>query len=331
VKDGLRQLDDHLDERLRSMDERFVAATAPRVARVLDRIGAAARSSREAATGLVREVDLRHLSTLDDKYATSGPLALFREIPQLLGVVVGMVFIVGTLAAAHDLQSRQTADQQAVQSPDGTSTSGVPLSLALGPTVGKTATSYLTLAANSLDTAAAQSPDEQRLALVTLSAYYRPAQARTILSGYVVDRAWVRDSAAGRQAPPMPVEVSGDLGSSLATFYSRTAKGQQEASDQYQQLADTTVNDKQYRDFYEQFARLSRAQAKAFGSDCPCVFAFVVSATPTQLQSLRSRPGVRSVEVAGKGARLSDLDITTLLPEVRGVVPNPAAVVDPPS
>jgi hypothetical protein len=40
---------------------------------------------------------------------------------------------------------------------------------------------------------------------------------------------------------------------------------------------------------------------------------------------------VRSIEVAGKGARLSDLDITTLVPEVKGIVPNPAAVVDPPS
>lgn len=331
MKDELRQLDDHADDRLRSLDERFVAAAAPRIAKVVDGIGAASRRSRDTAAGLIRDVDLRNLNALDDRYATRGPLALFREIPQLLAVVVGIVFIVGTLAAAHDLQSRQTAGQQTVQSPDGTSTSAAPLSLALGPTIGKTATSYLTLAANSLDAAASQAPDEQRLALVTLSAYYRPAQAATILSGYVVQRAWVRDSAAGRQAPPMPVEVTGSLSSSLAAFYSRTAKGQSDAAAQYQQLADTTVNDKQYKDFYEQFARLSRAQAKAFGSDCACVFSFVVSATPSQLQSLRSRPGVRSIEVAGKGARLSDLDVTTLVPEVKGIVPNPAAVVDPPS
>ena len=61
------------------------------------------------------------------------------------------------------------------------------------------------------------------------------------------------------------------------------------------------------------------------------LFAFKETATPTQLMTLRSRPGVRAVEVAGRGAGLTELDISTLLPEVTGVVPNPAAVVDPPS
>jgi hypothetical protein len=280
---------------------------------------------------VVSDANLRDLSALDDKWATRGPLALFREIPQLLAVVTGIVFIVGTLAAAHDLQSRQTADQQTVQTTtDDGSPTNVPSTLALGPTIGKPATAYLTLAASSLTQAATGSPDDQRLSLVTLSAYYRPAQAASILSGYAVNRAWVRVSGAGKQAPPLPVEVSGDLQSALTGFYARTARGQGDAALQYQQLADTS-DDPQYKAFYGQFATLSRKQAQAFGHDCACVFSFVVTASPTQLLSLRSRPGVRSIEVAGRGARLSNLDITTLLPEVKGVVPNPAAVVDPPS
>ena len=323
----LRQLDDLAEKQLSSLDQRFVAAAAPKIARAVDSVGGAVRRTRETASA----TSLRDLSSLDDKYATKGPLALFREIPQLLAVVTGIVFIVGTLAAAHDLQSRQTADQQAVQSPgDGGSSSSVPATLALGPTIGKPAESYLMLAANSLSGAAQSAPDDQRLSLVTLSAYYRPVQAASILSGYVVNRAWVRVGAAGKQAPPMPVEVHGDLLTALNDFYSRTSKGQHDAAVQYQELADTS-DDPQYKTFYQQFATLSRKQAQSFKGNCACVFSFVVTATPTQLMSLRSRPGVRCIEVAGEGAQLSNLDITTLLPEIQGVVPNPAAVVDPPS
>lgn len=328
----LRELDDNAERQLASLDQRFVAAAAPKVAKAVDELGHAVRRTRKAAAGLAREVDLRDLNALDVKYATRGPLAFFREVPQLLAVITGIVFIVGTLTAAHELQSRQTSADQTVQPPtDGASTPGSQQQvLSLGPTIGKPASTYLTYAATSLTEAATSAPDDQRLAMVSLSAYYRPLQASSILSGYVVNRAWVRDTGAGRTAPSMPVEVSGDLGRQLTAFYARTAQGQGDAATQYQKLADTT-DETQYKTFYEQFAKLSRAQAKAFGHDCACAYAFVVSATPTQLLSLRSRPGIRSIEVAGRGARLSDLDISTLLPEVKGIVPNPAALADPPS
>jgi hypothetical protein len=317
--------------RLSDLDQRFVAAAAPKVAKAVGAVTAAGRLGRDAVTGLARSFDVRDLRALDDRYATKGPLALFREVPQLLAVVVGIVFMVGTLAAAHELKDHRAVDQQTVEQPDGTDPSSAPASRVLGPTVGKPASAYLSLAAKSLDAAAAKAPDDQRLALVSLSSYYRPEQAARIVSGYVVNRAWVRARGAGKTAPPLPIEVSGDVAAALHGFYARTAKGQTEAAQQYQELADTTTNDPQYKAFYEQFVRLSRTQARAFGSNCDCVFSFLVTATPTQLMTLRSRPGVRAVEVAGRGAALTELDISTLLPEVKGVVPNPAAVVDPPS
>lgn len=331
----LKELDDKAQSQLASLDQRFVAAAAPRLARAVDGAGAALRRTKETTTGLVRDVDLRDLRTLDERYAAKGPLALFREIPQLLAIVVGIVFVIGTIAAAHDLGARQQrAEDQTVAPGDGGSggpSSGPTSVIVLGPTVGKPTSDYLALAAKSLDDAAVAAPDEQRLALVTLSSYYRPDIVSTIVSGLVVKRAWVRDSAAGKLAPPMPVELTGDVAQGLRAFYARTAKGQAEAAGQYQQLADTTANDPQYKAFYEQFATLSRKQAAAFGHDCACVYSFAVLATPTQLQQLRSRPGIRSIEVAGRGAKLTDVDITTLLPEVKGVVPNPAAAVAPPS
>ena len=331
----LRELDDKAQDQLSTLDDRFVAAAAPRVARAVDAAGGVARRTRASATGLVRDVNLRDLNALDAKWATKGPLALFREVPQLMAILVGIVFVIGTIAAAHDLKARQqSADDQTVTSTNP-STPGTPRGptsvIVLGPSVGKTANDYLALAAKSLDDAARTTPDEQRLALVTLSTYYRPVGASTIVSGLVVKRAWVRAREGGKLAPPLPVDLDGDPAAGLAAFYARTAKGQGDAAGQYQELADTTTNDPTYKRFYEQFATLSRKQAQAFGSDCACVYSFAVMATPTQLQQLRSRPGVRAIEVAGRGATLADVDVTTLLPEVTGVVPNPAAVVDPPS
>jgi len=326
----LRDLDDRADSQLASLDQRFVAVAAPRVARAVEAAGAAARRTRESA----QSVDLRSVRALDEKYASSGPLALFREIPQLLALLVGIVFVVGTIAAAHDRSAhRQTAAEQTVTTTDGdTVTPGGPTSVVvLGPTVGKSTEAYLALAARSLDDAATAAPDEQRLALVTLSGYYRPAVAANVVAGLVVQRAWVHDSTGGKLAPPMPVDVTGSVSASLGAFYARFARGQAEQVRQYQELADTSKTDPAYQKFYEEFATLSRRQAQAFGHDCACVYSFAVVATPTQLQQLRSRPGVRAVEVAGRGARLSGVDVTTLLPEVTGVVPNPAAVVDPPS
>lgn len=317
-----------MSRRLSDLDRRFVAVTAPRAARAAERLRSVGRSGRDAVSGVRRAGALR---SLDDRYATRGPLALFREVPQLLAVIVGIVFIVGTLAAAHDLKDQRAVDAQTVEQPGTGDPSVSPVSLVLGPTVGKPVSDYLALARSSLDTASSKAPDDQRLALVSLSSYYRPEQAARIVAGYVVRRAWVRAHAGGKQAAPLPLEVDGDVAVALKAFYARTVKGQTDAARQYQQLADTTTNDPQYKAFYEQFTRLSRIQSRAFASDCDCVFSFLVSATPAQLLTLRGRPGVRSVEVAGRGAALTDLDITTLLPEITGTVPNPAAVVDPPS
>lgn len=327
---NLRELDDKADSQLATLDQRFIAAAAPRVAHAVDTAGERVRRARAA----VRDLDLRDLRGLDDRYATKGPLAILREVPQLLAVLAGIVLVIGTIAAAHDRSThQQSAADQTVTTTDGdTATVGGPTSVVvLGPTVGKPAAEYLALAARSLDDAAVAAPDEQRLALVTLASYTRPQQAAGVVAGLVVQRAWVRDGGAGRLAPPMPVEVTGDALRALRAYYARTAQGQADAAGQYQQLADTTTNDPTYKAFYEQFATLSRRQAQAFGHDCACVYSFAVLATPTQLQQLRSRPEVRAVEVAGRGARLSGVDVTTLLPEVKGLVPNPAAAVDPPS
>ncbi|MCU1600341.1 MAG: hypothetical protein JWO22_1050 [Frankiales bacterium] len=323
----LTDLDDSAEQQLRTLDQRFIAAAAPRVARAFDR----AARTRVSAKQLVKDVDLRDLNALDEKYATRGPLGFFREVPQLMAVLVGIVFIVGTLAVAYDKEPRQEADQTV--STSGGTTGGVPTggSLALGPETGSQAAAYLRHAATSLDQAATGAPDDTRFAMVSLSAYYRPELAASILSGYVVKRAWVHVVSAGTLAPPMLVVIDGDLAGGLKDFYRRQVTAQAKSASSYQQLADDIAPTDPQKADNQKYADLARAQSAAFRADCGCVYAFVVSATPTQLLSLRSRPGIRSIEVGPSKARIGDLLLTTLYPEVKGVVPNQAENVPPPS
>ena len=323
----LTDLDDSAEQQLKTLDQRFIAAAAPRVRQAVDR----ATRTRDAASQLVRDIDLRDLNGLDAKYATRGPLGFFREVPQLMAVLVGLVFIVGTLAVAYDKEPRQEADQTVSTDGGTTGTTGPAGALALGPEFGTQTTAYLRHAATSLDAAATGSPDDTRFAMVSLSAYYRPQLAASILSGYVVKRAWVHVASAGKLAPPMIVAIDGDLAAGLKGFYSRQVGSQSMAASAYQQLAnDISPTDPQKAD-NQQYADLARKQAAAFKADCACAYAFVVEATPTQLLSLRSRPGIRSIEVGPAGAKLGDLVLTTLYPEVKGVVANQAENAPPPS
>jgi hypothetical protein len=314
-------------DRLKELDQRFIRAAAPRVAKTVDEV----RTSSEQAVQAVREIDLKDLSNLDQKFANKGALGFFREVPQLMAVVVGVVFILGTIVAARQLGERA---QQQESSPGGTTTGGpaAPLSDALGPDVGSAVPAYLATSAQGLTAAAKDDPDGARVALVSLGAYYRPEIAASILSGYVVKRAWVRDPSAGKLSPELPLDVDGDVLLALKGFYSRQAVKQLKAAQDYQRLADTTSSsDAAFKAEYTRLAALSRAEAKAYGSNCACVFSFVVTATPTQLLSLRSRPGVRALEVSGKGQALTDLTITPLVPEATKVVPAPPELVEPPS
>jgi hypothetical protein len=63
------------------------------------------------------------------------------------------------------------------------------------------------------------------------------------------------------------------------------------------------------------------AEASAYASDCACVFAVVVEGTARALAGLLDAPGVRGVEVAGRGTELPGLEVLPLWPEQTGVVP----------
>jgi hypothetical protein len=319
--------------RLRDLDQRFIAVAAPLVARWADGLRVRRQGTARRVSG-AREIDVRSLATLDERYASRGLLGFFREVPQLMGVVIGIVFVAGTLSALSQKDSH--ARDQGVLDPGTTATTGAlpgdPATTgdALGPAVGDSVSTYLNEAARNLAAVTANSPDDQRVTLVSLGAYYRPAQVASILSGYVVREVYIRDPGAGKDAGQFPLEIKGALLSDLAKAYARTAAAQADSRGKYQMLADTTVEGDPYKPFYEGYARTAAKQAKDYAGGCACVFSALVVATPTQLTSLRARPGIRSLEVAAKGLDLRDLQVMPLLPEVKGIVPD-ASVSDAPS
>lgn len=315
---------------LRSLDDRFVRAAARRVGRAAERLAV----RRDAVTDAVRGVSVRDLRALDDRYASSGPLAFLRDVPQVGLVVIAVLFLVGALSAVDQQSSKERAQQQTTAVDEDNGAVQVPERDALGPDVGDQVSAYLTSASDGLAKAARESGGARRTALVSFSAYRTPEQAEVMLAGYVVQRVFLRAQAGGKEAAQLPVDISRDLLPELRVVYERTARARAQAQKAYQNYVDTLeVNNKEdqaFKDLYAAFAKSTGLEAAAYRGNCACVYAAVVSATPSQLVALRARAGVRAVELGPADRELKDLQVLPLLPEVTGVVPRQQAPEDPP-
>jgi hypothetical protein len=329
----LRALDEAAEERLRGLDGRILPAAATRVAALAEALAV----RRERAVHWRRNLDLATLKQLDARYAGSGPLAFLRDVPQIGFVLIGLVFLAGTgTAVTREAAKNRLSQQQSVTAvPGPANTVTAPAgSGTLGPAVGEKVPAYLATAAKGLAQAAKSAARGDRVGLVSFSAYQTPTRVRSMLAGYHVLRIYLRAQEGGREAAQLPIEVRGDLGTTLTRAYAQVARGRLDAQRAYQGYVDsltvTTKEDQAFKDLYATFARSTRLEARAYQRGCACVFAALVSASPPMLEQLRSRPGVRGIEVAGKGMSLPDLQVRPLLPEVRGVVPKQQAAVEQP-
>lgn len=315
--------------KLRDLDDAFVPRLAERVSRTADRL--AVRRERLRAAG---RPDAASLRGLDQRLTSRGPLALVREVPQLGFVVIAAVLLAGVATARSQEAERTRAEQReqsAVQTVDpATGEEGEDVAVtALGPEVGTTVTAYTTAAALNLRQAALKGGDGPRVALVTFGAYRTPVQVRELLQGYPVVRAYLHAAAAGKNAVQLPVEVKGDVLASLTEAYRTTVQQRTTAQQEFQGYVDTisvtTKEEQVFKDYYVAYAKASGIEAREYQSGCACVFSALVTGTPGQLLQLRSRSGVRAVEVAGPGLTAADLQVRPLLPGTTGVVPKAQA------
>jgi hypothetical protein len=311
--------------KLADLDEKYVGQAA-------ERIGRAVRGLTQGRQRAASSLDVTSLSTLDSRFATKGPLAMVRDVPQLGFVAIaGLLFAASvavldqTSAQNRESARRSTADQQVVAPTGG----GIVLAgrSSLGPDVGDKTNAYRNSAIVSLREAS--KTIGARVALVSLTNYLTPAQAATTFTGVGVTRVYLRARAAGAEAVQLPVDIKGPLLGDLTKQYAALVPIRRAAEKSYQGYVDTlTVTTKEeasFKDLYAQFARSSAIEAQAYATGCACVFAVVVSATPDQLLALATEQGVRAVEVAGAKLSTADLEIRPLLPEIHGVVPKQQA------
>ncbi len=315
----------------RQLDDRFVPALAARVGRL--RAAWAARRVTPEATPKVRS-----LRQLDERFAGTGPLAVFRDVPQLGFVVIGLVFLAATgTAVSREAEQNRRAQQQTVVDPGAGTGPVLPgsegeVSRTLGPAVGDTAPAYVALAKQGL--AAVQKSKDGRLALVSFRAYLTPAQLTVLFGRSQVVRVYLRSRPGGKDAAQLPVDITGDLANTLEKAYAQAAHGRLLAQRAYQRYVDTltvaTKEDQAFKDLYAAFASSTGREAKDYEHSCACVYAAVVSAAPVVLSGLAAKAAVRAVQVGPAGVPLTSLEVLPLLPEVTGVVPAAQAPVEAP-
>ena len=303
---------------LRRLDEQLVPRLAARLAAIIE----AARTRRARWSGRLRAsgAGRTRLQRLDDRYASTGPLAVLRDVPQLGLLIATALLVAGGAAAVAQRPPLPpvTSEPAPAAAPPAT----------LGPAVGGAAPAYVVMAAQQLVALSRTAPDSQHLALVSLRAALTPVQAVTVLAGADVQRAYLRAGAAGAEASLAAVEV-GDLGPDLRRAYSRTALARAAAQRDYlsyvRTLSGTRDGERALIALYVALARSAGIEAAAYRGGCACVVAAVVRGSARALAELPALKGVRAVQAAPVDADLRTLQIAPLLPEVTGVVPRPTA------
>jgi hypothetical protein len=305
---------------LKDLDARLVPRLAAWLRRVLDgavarrrRLRAAAQARTQAVLAAASGGPLRRL---DDRYASSGPLKLLRDVPQLGVLVVATIFLAGTgaalaLSAPDAVRVREEAQREAE------------LPLSLGPSVGTQIDEHFATARERAVALARRDPDRRHLALISLNKGLTPDEVVQFLeeSELEVERAYLRADVPG-DAEEILVEIPDEPRELLRAVFAQTAT--RKATEQQELLSQArTTEDEDFRRVFEIDARTRGQEAAAYRTGCGCVFALVVEGPVGELAALPALPVVRGVEIAPRDAELAALDILPLRPEEQGVVAPP--------
>lgn len=314
--------------RLRDLDSRLVPRLAAMLRALLD--GAQERGSR-ARSALLRQSSALlspsrggALRRLDDRYASSGPLKLLRDVPQLGVLVVATLFLAGTgaalgLSGPEAVRERQEAEREAE------------LPLTLGPAVGVQIDEHFAAARERAVELARRDSGAVHLALVSLNKGLTPEEVDALLeeSRLQVRRAYLRADVTGDPEVisvelPDPDDPQPVLRSVFSQTATRKATEQQELLSQAETIDPGTPEEEAFRDLYRADARLAGLEAAAYRTGCACVFALVVEAEVGELAELPALPVVRGVEVGPREVELAALDVRPLAPREQGVVAPPS-------
>lgn len=312
-----------LKQRVDALDERFVPVLAAALRSLVD--GSARRRTRvgrrwEAARAALS--DPRgggFLRRLDDRYASSGPLGLLREVPQIGILLVAAVFLGGAGVALA--RSGPDADDRARQVQAAIADGVVP---AVGPEPGVGVADHLAGSRARVASLNRADPDRRYTALVSFVAYAKVEDIADLVSEVDVRRVYVRARSAGPLSEVIPIAVD-DLVPDTLEVYGALAKRKatdQEANlSQARSITSTAASELAFKAEFVQQAAVEGKEAAAFRTSCACVFNVLVEGTARDLADLLQTGGVRAVDVAVAGATPDQVEVRYFLPDDKGVVP----------
>jgi hypothetical protein len=301
-------------DRLRDTDDRLVPRLAELLRAFLDGAGDRRQQLRRRTSAAVAAVfESGPLRRLDDRYASSGPLALVRDVPQLGLLVVALVFVSGAGVAL----SRSGGEQKAAsmqQQLEATAPS------ALGPDIGDSIDAYIAESRKRAVLASQGSPDGVYTAFVSFSKYLTPQQARVTLGELEVRKVVLHAQLPTADVLPVSVDdMVRDVKKITADVVRRKTQDAQEFTKLARSIQPKSKEEKQFQTFYLAAAKQATLEGMVYRGSCACVIGALVRGPARELAALPAIAGIRAVEV---GSRDEDdaLLLRPLAPEQKGIV-----------
>ena len=299
--------------KLDDLDQRLVPRVAARLRALLDGVA----DTRHSAGQRWQALSDGPLRRLDDRYASSGPLALMREVPQLALLLIAAVFVTGSgvALARSGSPARMSAGQQQVNAADPTS---------LGAPVGTVISEYVGRSRERAAALSQDAPDQEYDALVSFRTYLTPERVRITLGDLDVKKVVVRAKLPSNQeaAEVLPIPVVNlvlDVRTFTAALATRKLVDAKELSGLAASIAGTSKDELDFKTFYRDSAAAAQREAAVYRGPCACVIGALVRGKARDLAELQAVATVRAVEVGGRGPA-DDVELTPLLPEQLSVV-----------
>ncbi|HVF06783.1 MAG TPA: hypothetical protein VNA20_18245 [Frankiaceae bacterium] len=310
---------------LRDLDEKYVPRLAEAVDRALrvlprrspppaKRAPARPAGRRPAATAPLPVIV--RLRRLDDRWASGGPLALLREVPQLGAVLLAALVLVSSITVF----SRNRPESQAGPGAGPGQTEDEFGDGTLGPDIGEDVAAYERTNIERLGRLGTKYRDRQVVAVVQFKAYLTPEQVRDLIGPIQARRAFYRASALKLPNGIVRTTPVEDLVVDSRRAFREAARLRAKEARELAKVAATIENDPAQKTEHEKDARLAQREADVLRGRCACVFAIVVRAQLRLLLDALRIPELRVIDVSDPGAELDELTYSALLPEETTIV-----------
>jgi hypothetical protein len=295
---------------LRDLDDKYLPALARKLDGWIHRIP----DPLPEPTGPLPVI--KRLRRLDDRWATSGPLALFRDIPQLGAVAVAALVLAGTatVKVRHVPAAPPGAGTAAEQAEEE-----LEQETHLGPEIGESVGAYLDGTAAKLRKVVPGAPEGTVVAVLSFSSYRTPEQVRALVGPAQVQRIFYRAPLPLGKTRTQTTAVEDLLRDSRKDF-ARVAAIHTREGRELLRVAATIENDPAQKAEHEKDGNFELKVAGLLKGRCACIYGVVVRTKLRILVDLRPQPGVRAVDVSRVGGEIDDYDYTALLPEEKTIV-----------